>query len=160
MRERKKSFQTRGRRHATFSGRYAVSGRSSLSPEHTLTEHRSTGCTSMGWFKRGYSLSVFFFFLFVCFFAMQCWVPVRHFRNIFGHLFAWLVCGSFQWRHVLLFIDYIVWDDKNKVIGFKRSHWIHLGWWSTWSPKLQEFQLSKNSHVTNCRLIPSSAYFL
>ena len=76
-----------------------------------------------------------------------------------GQLFTWLVCGSFQWRHGLLFTDCIVWDDKDKVIGFKRSHWIHLGWWSTGSPKLQLFQLPQHSHVTNCRLISSSAYF-
>ena len=86
-------------------------------------------------------------------------VPVRHFPNISVHLFTWLVCGSFQWRHGLLFTDCIMWDDKDKVIGFKRSHWIHLGWWSTGSPKLQPFQLSQHSHVTNCRLIFSSAYF-
>ena len=90
---------------------------------------------------------------------MRSLVPVGHFRNISGHLFTWLVCGSFQWRHGLLFTDCIVWDDKDKVTGFKRSHWIHLGWWSTGSPKLQLFQLSQHSHVTNCRLISSSAYF-
>ena len=44
-------------------------------------------------------------------------------------------------------------------VGFKRSHRIHLGWWSTGSAKLQPFQLSQHSHVTNCRLISSSAYF-
>ena len=49
---------------------------------------------------------------------------------------------SFQWRHGLLFTDCIVWDDKDRVTGLKRSHWIHLGWWSTGSPKLQLFQLS------------------
>ena len=85
--------------------------------------------------------------------------PVGHFRNISGHLFTWLVSGSFQWHHGLLFIDCIVWDDKDKMIGFKRSHWIHLGWWSTGSPKLQLFQLSQHSHVNNCRLMPFSAYF-
>ena len=90
------------------------------------------------------------------FYAMRSLVPVGHFRNISGHLFTCLVCGSFQWR---LFTDCIVWDDKDKVTGFKRSHWIHLGWWSTGSPKLQLFQLSQHSHVTNCRLISSSAYF-
>ena len=92
-------------------------------------------------------------------YAMQSLVPVDHFRNISGHLFTWLVCGSFQWRHGLLFTDCIVWDDKDNVIGFKRSHWIHLGWWSTRSPKLQLFQLLQHSHVTNCRLISSPAYF-
>ena len=90
---------------------------------------------------------------------MRSLVSVGHFRNISGHLFTWLVCGSFQWRHGLLFTDCIVWDDKDKVIGFKRSHWIHLGWWSTGS-QLQLFQLSQHSHVTNCRLISFSAYFL
>ena len=93
------------------------------------------------------------------FYAMRSLVPVEHFRNISGHLFNWLVGGSFQWRHGLLFTDCIVWDEKDKVIGFKRSHWIHPGWWSTGSPKLQLFQLSQHSHVTNCRLISSSAYF-
>ena len=68
--------------------------------------------------------------------------------------------GLFQWRHRLLFTDCIVWDDKDKVIGFKRSPCIHLGWWSTGSPKFQLFQLLQHSHVTNCRLICSSAYFL
>ena len=86
-------------------------------------------------------------------------VPVGHFRNISGHLFTWLVCGSFRWRHGLSFTDCIVWGDKDKVNGFKRPHWIHFGWWSTGSPKLQLFQLSQHSHVTNCRLISSSAYF-
>ena len=93
-------------------------------------------------------------------YAMRSLVPVGHFRNISGHLFTWLVCGSFQWRHGLLFTDCIVWDDKDEVIGFKRSHWIHLGWWSTGSPKLQLFQLSQHSHVINCWLTSSSAYFL
>ena len=76
-----------------------------------------------------------------------------------AHLFTWLVCGSFQWRHGLLFTDCIVWNDKDKVIGFERSQWIHLGWWSAGSPKLQPFQLLQHSHVTNCRLISSSAHF-
>ena len=93
------------------------------------------------------------------FYAMRSLLPVGHFRNISGHLFTWLVCGSFQWRYGLLFTDCIVWDDKDKVIAFKRSHWIHLGWWRTGSPKLQLFQLSQHSHVTNCRLLCSSAYF-
>ena len=93
------------------------------------------------------------------FYRVQSLVPVRHYWNISGLLFTWLVCGSFQWRHGLLFTDCIVWDDKDKEIGFKRSHWIHLGWWSTGSPKLQLFQLSHHSYVTNCRLISSSAYF-
>ena len=90
---------------------------------------------------------------------MRSLVPVRHIRNISGHLLTWLVCGSFQWRHGLLFTDCIVWDDKDKMIGFKKSHWIHLGWWSTGSPKLPLFKLSQHSHVSNCRLISSSAYF-
>ena len=90
---------------------------------------------------------------------MQSLVPVRHFRNISKHLLTWLVCRSFQWRQGLLFTDCIVWDDKDKVIGFKRSHWIHLGWWSTGSPKLQLFLLSQHSHVTNCRFKSFSAYF-
>ena len=89
-------------------------------------------------------------FLGVCY-AMRSRVPVGHFRNISGHLFTWLVCGSFQWRHGLLFTDCIVWDDKDKVV--------YLGWWSTSSPKLQLFQLSQHSHVISCRLISSSAYF-
>ena len=90
-------------------------------------------------------------------YAMRSLVPVGYFRNISWHLFAWLVCGSFQWRHGSLFTDCIVWE--NKAIGFKRSHWIHLEWLSTGSPKLQLFQLSQHSHVTNCRLISSSAFF-
>ena len=93
------------------------------------------------------------------FYAMRSLVPVGHFRNISGHLFTWLGCGSFQWRHGLLFTDCIVRDDKDEVIGFKRSHWIRLGWWSTGSPKLQLLQLSQHSDVTNCWLISSSAYF-
>ena len=93
------------------------------------------------------------------YYAMRSLVPVGYFRNISGHLFTWFVCGLFQWRYGLLFTDRIVWDDKDKVIGFKRSDWIHLGWWSTGSRKLQLFQLSQHSHVTNCRLIASSAYF-
>ena len=93
------------------------------------------------------------------FYPMQSLVPFGHFRNVSGHSFIWLVCGSFQWRHGLLFTDCIVWDDRDKVIGFKRSHWIHLGWWSTGSPKLQPFQLSQHSHVTNCHLLSFSAYF-
>ena len=70
---------------------------------------------------------------------MRSLVPVWHFWNTSGHLFTWLVCGSFQWRHGILFINCIMWDDKDKVIGFKISHWIHLGWWSTGSPKLNCF---------------------
>ena len=93
------------------------------------------------------------------FYAMRSLVPAEHFQNISGHLITWLVCGSFQWCHGLLFTDCIVWDDKDKMIGFKRSHLIHLEWWSTGSPKLQLFQLSQHSHVTNCRLTSSSAYF-
>ena len=52
------------------------------------------------------------------FYALRSLVPVWYFRNISGHLFTRLVCGSFQWRHRLLFTDCIVWDDKEKVIGF------------------------------------------
>ena len=44
-------------------------------------------------------------------------------------------------------------------VGFKRSHRIHLGWWSTGSPQLQLFQLSQHSYVNNCRFISSLAYF-
>ena len=107
-----------------------------------------------GWFKKGYSL-------FLDFLCNAEFSPFGHFRNISWHLFIWLVCGSFQWRHGLLFTHCISWHDEDKVIGFKRSHWIHihLGWWSTVSPKLQLFQLSQDSHVINCRLISSSAYF-
>ena len=93
------------------------------------------------------------------FLCMRSSVPAGHFCNISGHLFTRLVFRSFRLRHGLLFTDCIVWDDKDKVIGFKRSHWIHLGWWSTGSPKLQLFQSSQHSHITNCRLISSSAYF-
>ena len=70
------------------------------------------------------------------FYAMRSLVPVGHFQNMSGHLFNWLICGSFQWRHRLLYTDCFVWDDKEKVIGFKRSHWIHFGWWSTGFSKL------------------------
>ena len=93
------------------------------------------------------------------FYAMRSLVPVGHFRNISGHLFAWLVCGSVQWRHGLLFTDCNVWHDKDNVTGFKRLHWIHVGWWSTGSPKLKLFQLLQHSHITNCWLISSSANF-
>ena len=93
------------------------------------------------------------------FYAMRSLVPFGNFRNISVHLFTWLVCGSFQGRHGLLFTGCIVWDDEDKVIGFKRSHWIHWGWRSTGSPKLQLFQLSQHSQVTSCRLISISAYF-
>ena len=96
-------------------------------------------------------------FLFL--YAMQTLVPVGHLRNMSGHLFIWLVCGSFQCRQGLLFTDCIVWHDEDKVIGFKRLHWIHLAWWSTGSTKLQLLQLSQQSHFTSCRLIASSAYF-
>ena len=41
-----------------------------------------------------------FFFIF---YAMRSSVPVGLLRNISGRLFTWLVCGSFQWRHGLLF---------------------------------------------------------
>ena len=76
-------------------------------------------------------------FPWIFFYAMRSLVPVGRLRTTPGHLFTWLVCGSFQWSHGLLFTDCIVWDDKDKVTGFKRSHWIHLGWRSTGSPKLQ-----------------------
>ena len=70
-------------------------------------------------------------FPWIFFYGMQSLVPVGRFRNISWHLFTWLVCGSLQWSHGLLFTDCIVWEDKDKVIGFERSHWIHSGWWST-----------------------------
>ena len=98
-------------------------------------------------------------FTWICY-AMLSVVLVGHFQNISGHLFTRLVCRSFQWSHWLIsFTDCNVWDDEDKVIGFKKSHWIHLGWWSTGSPKLQLFQLSQHPQVTNCRFISSSAYF-
>ena len=50
---------------------------------------------------------------------MRSLVPVGHFRNISEHLFTWLVCESFQWRHGLLFTDCIVWDDQDKVMFLK-----------------------------------------
>ena len=84
----------------------------------------------MGWFQRDYQLSVDS----LCNAEFSpCWALPDYIRAL------WLVCGSFQWRHGLLFTDFIVWDDKDKVIGFKRSHWIYLGWWNTGSPKLQLF---------------------
>ena len=94
------------------------------------------------------------------FYTMRSLVPVGHFRNISRHLVTWLVCGSFWWHHGLLFTNSIMWEDEDNVNGFKRSHWTHLAWWSTGYPKLQLFQLSQHSHVTNCRLISSSDYFL
>ena len=93
------------------------------------------------------------------FYAVRSSVPVRHFWDISGHLFTWLVRGSFQIRLGLLFTDCIVWDGQDKVIGFKSSHWIHLGWRNTGSPKLRLFQLLQHPHVTNCRLLSSSAHF-
>ena len=48
---------------------------------------------------------------------------------------------------------------RTKWLVFKRSHWIHLEWWSTGSLKLQLFQLSQHSHATKSQLISSSAYF-
>ena len=93
------------------------------------------------------------------FYALRSLVPVGHFQNISGHLFTLLVCGSFQWRHGLLFTGCIVWDGKDKVNGFKRSHWLHLRWWSTGSPKLQLCQTLQHAQLTSCRFISSSAYF-
>ena len=86
------------------------------------------------------------------FYAMQTF---GHFRNISRHLFTWLVCRSFPSRSGSVFTDCIVWDGKDKVTGFKRSHFIHLGWWSTRSPKLQLFPLSQHSHITtvDCYLL-------
>ena len=37
------------------------------------------------------------------FYTMRSVVPVGHFRNISGHLFTWLVCGSFELLYGLLF---------------------------------------------------------
>ena len=54
------------------------------------------------------------------FYAMQSLVPVGRFRNISGHLFTWLVCVSFQWRHGLLFTDCIVGDNRDKITGLKK----------------------------------------
>ena len=92
------------------------------------------------------------------FYAMCSLVPVRHFRNISGHLFTRPVCGSFrdsQWRHGLMFTDWIVWDDKDEVIGFKRSHWIRLGCWSTGSPKLRLFQIVEEGFTVSVLSINS-----
>ena len=74
------------------------------------------------------------------------------------HLACLRVFSATPWV-IVYRLDCIVWDDEDKVIGSRRSHWIHLGRWSTGSPKLQLFQLSQHSYVTNCRLISSSAYF-
>ena len=41
-------------------------------------------------------LSTFLVLLLLLFYAVRSLVPVGHFRNISGHLFTWLVCGSFQ----------------------------------------------------------------
>ena len=132
-----------------------------LGSKHQLTHlhsERQTPSRSFQYSSYGVVPKGLFTFL-GFFYAMRSLVPVGHFRDLSGHLFTWLVCGSFQWRHGLLFTDCIVWDDKDKVIGFKSSYWIHLGRWSAGSPKLQLFQLSQHSHVTSCRLISSSAYF-
>ena len=93
------------------------------------------------------------------FYAMRSLVPVGQFCNISRHLFTWLVCVSVQWRYWLLLTDCIVWDEKDNMIGYKRSHWILLGRWSMGFPKLQLFQLSQHSYVTKCWLISSSAFF-
>ena len=93
----------------------------------------------MGWFQRDYQLSLDFL-------CNAEFSPCRALPEyISGHLFTWLVCWPFQWRHGLLFTNCIVWDDKGKVICFKRSHWIHSGRWSSGSQKLQLFQLSQHS---------------
>ena len=84
-----------------------------------------------------------------------CWALTEYVRALI-HLACLRV---FSVSHGLLFTSCIVWNDKDKVIGFKRSHWVHLGCWSNWSQKFQLFQLSQHSHVTNCRLISSSAHF-
>ena len=84
-----------------------------------------------------------------------CWA-------LLGYIWALIhlaYCGSFHWRHGLLFTDCVMWDDNDKMIGFKASYLIYWGWWSTESPMLQLFQLPQYSQVTSCRLISSSAYF-
>ena len=132
-----------------------------LGSKHQLTNlhsERQTPSRSFQYSSYGVVPKGLFTFL-GFFYAMRSLGPVGHFPYISEHLLTWLVRGSFQWRHGLLFTDCIVWYDKDKVIGFQRSHWIHLGWWSTGSPELQLFQLSQHSYVTNCRLISSSAYF-
>ena len=72
------------------------------------------------------------------FYAMRSSVPVGHFRNISRHLFTWLVCGSDQWRHGLLFTDCIVWQGLND--------WF---WNITLDPlRMMEYRVSKASTVS------------
>ena len=97
------------------------------------------------------------FFLFI--YAMRSLVPSGHFRNISGHYSLGLFAGLLNdaMGYCLLVVSCEM--TRTKWLVLKGSHWIHLGWWSTGSPKLQLFQLSQHSHVTNCRLVSSSAYF-
>ena len=82
-----------------------------------------------------------------------CWALPEYIRTL-SPLACLRVFSVTPW--VIVYRLYRVgWQRES---GFKRSHWIHLRWWNTGSPKLQMFQLSQHSH--NCRLISSSAYFL
>ena len=84
-----------------------------------------------------------------------CWALPEYIRALI-HLAGLRVFSVLTW--VIVYRLYRVrWQGQSDV--FKRSHWIHLGWWSTGYPKLELFQLSQHSHVTICRLISSSAYF-
>ena len=78
---------------------------------------------------------------------MRSLVPVGHFRNISGHLFTWLVCGSFQWRHGLLFTDCIVrWQGQSD--WFKKI---------TLDPlRIMEYRVSKASTVSIITAVPRS----
>ena len=80
----------------------------------------------MGWPQRLTFLGFFY--------AMRSLVPVGHFRNISGHLFTWLVCGSFQWHHGILFTDCTMWDGKDKQISLGR--------------RMMEYPISKTSTVS------------
>ena len=49
----------------------------------------SDSSLSMGWFQKVIDFPRIVY-------AMRSLVPVGHFRNTSGHLFTWLVCGSFR----------------------------------------------------------------
>ena len=104
----------------------------------------------MGWFQRVINFPWIFH-------AMRSLVPVEHFRNPATYslgLFVGLFSDAMGYCLPIVSCEM----TRTKWFVLKRSHWIHLEWWYTGSPKLQLFQLSQRSHVTNCRLVSSSAY--
>ena len=106
----------------------------------------------MGWFGRGYELSLDF----LCNEEFSpCWALPEYIRALIR--LACLRVFSVMPRVIVYRLYRVRWRGQSN--GFKRFQWIHLGWWSTGSSKLQLFQLSQHSHITNCRLISSSAYF-